>query len=668
MKSLFNFALSCFAFASVANAQLSYPQPKKIPQVETRFGVAIEDSFKWMENPSDPDLWGWIEEQKALTAGALDSNVGDEFARRTLEFRKLREEQAKVTEAAEARWSRAAAPGLEDDLRSMGIREQRFIKWEEPSRFLKSVPVKAESALYKLQSQAVHSGDLRRVIVSQKSDNKVVDILLVKFYTFIAWENDESFYYISDLDERIGGGKPGLFRHTVGEVQSEDVLLLTGRTSSSDLTVHQVGPRFFAEVDGTIGALQLSTGRLTNRIPVNGEIVEMTSANDAEATVLSFRSANYGEFQQLRLRDGQRRLLLGERDFVLEKTKRLGAGAVLVIGVRDGAHVAGVLSPLGELTMIPGLADGTIDYVSHTEDTVKLSFENYAQPKSIYAYDLKTAELKLLAKQSYPIEIESEKIFYTASTGQRASVWIMRKKGVALTATTPVILFGYGGFRVQITPAFGIYESLSWMEKGGAFAVATIPGSLDYGDAWWQVARNAGRTHSFDSFALAAKELIARGWTSSEHIGMMGASNGGTLVAGTLQRHPELFKAAVPIVGVMDLLNFPLFTAGKYWTNDYGNPFTERDFRGILPLSPYHALERKAYPATLVMTAEFDDRVVPMHSYKYVARLQEYNTSAAPILLYNKEWGGHGRASGSARESSRFVSAFYTFFAQQLGL
>ncbi len=668
MKSFLNSAVLFFVFSSVVSAQVSYPQPKKIPQVESRFGVSILDSFKWMENSSDPDLWSWIEEQKTFTANSLDTNLGDDFAKRTLEFRKLREEQGKITQAADPVFSRASVPGLEDDLRSMGVRDQRFIKWEVPSRSLKSVPVKAESSRYKLTSQTVHNGDLRRVIVSQKSDNQVVDILLVKFYTFIAWQDDESFYYISDLDERIGGGRPGLFRHTVGEIQSEDVLLLTGKTSSSDLTIHQVGERFFAEADGTIGSLQLSTGRLTNRLAVNGEIVEMSAGSEVEATVLTFRNANYGEFEQLRLRDGQRRRLLAEQDFVLEKTKRIGNNAVFVIGLRDGAHVAAILSPLGELTMIPGLDDGTIEYVSHTDESVKLSLETYSLPKSIYAYDLKSGELKLLAKQTYPIEIASEKIFYTASNGQRASLFIMYKKGTALTARTPVILFGYGGFRIAITPAFGIYESLSWIEKGGAFAVATIPGSLDYGESWYQLARNSGRTHSFDSFALAAQELIARGWTSSQNIGMMGASNGGTLVAGTMQRHPELFKAAVPIVGVMDLLNFPLFTAGKYWTTDYGNPFNEQEFRGIFPLSPYHALERKAYPATLVMTAEFDDRVVPMHSYKYVARLQEFNTSEAPILLYNKEWGGHGRASGSARESSRFVSAFYTFFAQQLGL
>jgi len=276
--------------------------------------------------------------------------------------------------------------------------------------------------------------------------------------------------------------------------------------------------------------------------------------------------------------------------------------------------------------------------------------------------------MKTLAQQSLGIEIEADKIYYTSATGEKASMWVMRKKGVKLNSSTPTILYGYGGFRVSVTPAFGMYESLPWMERGGAFAVVTLPGSLDYGLSWYEGARVGKRINAWDSFAAAGKELITRGWTSSEHLGMMGASNGGTLTAGTLERHAELFKAAVPLVGVMDLINFSLFTAGKYWTEDYGNPFVEKDFLAMFPLSPYHNIKRRAYPATMVMTAEFDDRVVPMHSYKYLARLQEYNTSDAPILLYNKEWGGHARASGSARESSRFVASFYTFFSQQLGL
>lgn len=662
MKSLI---ISALLFTQIAHAHIDYPVAKKIPQVETRFGTLIEDPYKWMENPSDPDLWGWIEEQKKVTNNYLEANLLDAFATRTLEYRKLRAEQAKVTEAAEPIIARPLAPLFEEDMGN----GKRFIQWKTTkNNNFKSNEPKTESATYAIKAQTVASGDLQRVIITQKSDNKLVDVLMVKFYTFITWADDNSFYYITDMDQNIGGGKPALLKHTVGEIQSEDQLLLTGRSGSSELTVHQVGKNFYAQVDEVIGSLQLSTGKLTNRHLVDGEIVEMQGDVEAEATILSFKNANRGEFHKLRLRDGSRRVFVKEQDFVLNGTKTLDIGNTLVLGLKDGSNVAGIYNSLSATLTMIDLQDGTIDYVSHSENVLKLGFETYVQPRKVYSYDLKTKELKVLAAQSLPIEVDAEKVYYTASNGELASMWVMKKKGVKLTDKTPTILYGYGGFKVSVTPAFGMYESLSWMEKGGSFVVVTLPGSLDYGYSWFEIAKVGGRIHAWDSFALAAKELFKRGWTSNEHIGMMGASNGGTLTAGTLQRHSDTFKAAIPIVGVMDLLNFPLFTAGKYWTEDYGNPFTEKDFHAMFPLSPYHNIEKRSYPATMVMTAEFDDRVVPMHSYKYLARLQEYNTGSAPILLYNKEWGAHGRASGSSRESSKYVAAFYTFFAQQLGL
>lgn len=655
-------AIATLCFISSSYAQYIYPVAKKIPQQEFRFGTIVEDPYKWMENANDPDLWDWIEEQKTFTTNYLDANLMDAFAARTLEVRKMREEQNKLP-------NKSLSTGLSNvqNLFKEEGRKERYIRWSKKSSSLKSISYQQESSLYKLRVQQVQSGDLLRLIISKKSDNSVVDILLVKFFSFVTWADDQSFYYVTDMDQRIGGGKPALFKHTVGEIQSDDQLLIAGKSASSSLTVHEVGDRFFIEVDEFIGSLQLSTGKVTNKLLVNGEIVEMLDSPEPKAIIRSFTNANFGEFHQLRLRDGVRSILLKEQNFVVEKTKRLNDEATLIIGLKDASHVAGILFKDGRLQMID-LQDGTIEFSSFNDNILKLNHETYTSPRRVYSYNLGTNELALASSQKLPFEVEADKIYYKASNGQDASLWVVKRKGLTLTAKTPVILYGYGGFRSSITPAFGMYESLPWIEKGGAFAVVTLPGSLDYGQSWYDLAKVSGRTNSFDSFALAAKELFKRGWTSPDHIGMMGASNGGTLVAGTLQRHSDIFKAAVPIVGVMDLLNFTLFTAGKYWTEDYGNPFIEKDFQAIFPLSPYHNIKRRSYPATMVMTAEFDDRVVPMHSYKYAARLQEYSTGEAPILLYNKEWGAHGRASGSSRESSRFVAAFYTFFAQQLGL
>jgi prolyl oligopeptidase len=667
MKALSTLAF--LVFATHTYAQYIYPTPKKIIQTEVRFGTVVVDPYKWMENPSDPDLWSWIDEQKTFTSSYLDSSLMEKFAARTLEIRKLRTEQARNTEGASDKSLKLTFRNPDEELLKLQKEKRTLINWTKKTNLLNKTlnDVKAESALYKLQVQTVHNGDLQRLLVINKADNKVNDILLVKFYSFIAWADDYSFYYVSDLDERIGGGRPGLFRHRVGEIQSEDELLVTGKSAASDISVHQLGNRFFVEVDGMIGGLLLKDGKVTNRIPVEGEIVDLNDSPEPFALVRSFKEANNAQLFMLRLRDGARSLFLGEQEFVIERASFINSKYTVVLGLKDASHVAAILSE-GKITVLDDLKDGTLEIKSADNSEVKFNYETYYHPRKVVSYNLGTAEVKVIAAQKLPFEVEAEKLFYTASNGQRASMWVVKKKGLKPSSETPTILYGYGGFKVSVTPAFGMYESLPWIENGGIFAVVTLPGSLDYGRSWYEIAKVEGRTHSWDSFALAGKELIRLGLTSKERLGMMGASNGGTLVAGTLQHHSDTFKAAVPIVGVMDLLNFSLFTAGKYWTEDYGNPFSEAGFRGIFPLSPFHNLERRDYPATMVMTAEFDDRVVPMHSYKYLARLQEYNTSQAPMLLYHKEWGGHGRASGSSRESSRFVAAFYTFFAQQLGL
>lgn len=649
--------LAGLLLSTVAEAQLAYPVTKKIPQTEIRFGTPIEDPYKWMENSSDPDLWNWIEEQKDLTANTLDAVQMDAFTARVVDFRKIRDEQNKVTAPPATKTPGAPLPDQD-----MG-RSTSFIKWQTTYNLKNNV--QKESAKFKVTAKAVGGGDLMRVSIANKSDNANVDVLMVKFFTFIAWADDDSFYYISDMDERIGGGRPALFKHTVGQIQSEDAVLLRGKTATSEVTVHQIGTSFYALVDGKIGSLQLATGKVTNVYPVNGSIIEVNDAPENTATVLSFAKANNGSLQKLRLRDGERTDFMPEQAFTIQTTKRLSSEKTLVKGIIDSSEVIGVFD--GNEVKLLDLKDGTIDFTVK-DNMVRIGIDTFSKPRRIFNYDVTKDELTAGPFQTYPIEVDAEKVPYTASNGQEASMWVMKKKGTTLTPSTATILYGYGGFRSSTSPAFGMYECLPWLEKGGAFVVVTLPGSLDYGNAWYEVARVGNRINSWDSFALAGQELIRRGWTSSDNLGMLGASNGGTLVAGTLQRHSDTFKAAVPLVGVMDLMNFTLFSAGKYWTNDYGNPFNEADFKAMFPLSPYHNIEARPYPATMVMTAEFDDRVAPMHSYKYVARLQEMNTSDAPILLYNKEWGGHARASGSDRESSRYVGAYYTFFAQHLGL
>ncbi|MGE3608261.1 MAG: prolyl oligopeptidase family serine peptidase [Bacteriovoracaceae bacterium] len=661
MKYLY---IAALLSSQVTFAQFRYPVAKKIPQIETRFGEMIEDPYKWMENPSDPDLWNWISLQKKFTSNYLDLNYFYSFKSKIIEFKTIRDQQELITKVEDAEKSSTSTPNPDFLFENQ---DQPIKVWSSSQKVSKISKVLKESPLYQIEEKAVAGGDIKRLIVTQKSDNKLKDILLIKFNTIVGWASEESFYYISDRDDKNAGGKPGLYLHIVGNAQAEDQLLLSGTKASSEIEVHQIGDKSFVEVDNTISSIQLETGKISNTQSFDGTILEITDSPQIEATILSYKNSNNGELTKLRLRDGQRRPFLKDLNFTILKTKRLIDDTTLIIGVNDGAQVAGIYKEGSPIQMLD-LTDGTIEFKTFKDGILKITHETFSSPKKLFSYNLETKELKVEASQTFPLEVQAEKIKYLASNGQEASMWLMRKKGVTLNSQTPTIFYGYGGFRVSVSPTFGIYESLAWMDKGGAFVVVTLPGSLDYGNSWYDLAKVGGRIHPWDSFALAAQELYKRGISSPEAAGIMGASNGGTLTAGTLERHGELFKAAVPIVGVMDLINFPLFTAGKYWTEDYGNPFTEKDFNAIYPLSPYHNLKKKNYPATMVMTAEFDDRVVPMHSYKYLARLQEYNTSNNPILLYSKEWGGHSKDSGPIGQRLNFLTAYFTFFAQQLGL
>ncbi len=663
-------------------AGLDYPQAKKIPQTELRFGALIEDPYKWMENPSDPDLWDWIQGQQNFTLNQIEKSRRDFFNQRLTYYRKIRAEQEKNTTDVINSWKSDSFFQFSQNSTPSNLFDHQYLRSQPPIRlkdwtapqFTKSDVV--PKPLYKLKTEAFYSGDLQRVIISKADTNEVVDILIVKFYEFIEWADEKSFYYITDHDERMGGGRRGLYLHTIGEIQSEDKLLVGAPTHTASLTIHKIQKRFFIEVGyqllgiskSYIANLELSSGKQSNKIPLKGPIRSLFDDKDPSVIELNYADANYGQLDLIRLRDGKRTLFLEAQKFVIEDVDHVQKNYFLVHGIAEGFKVLMTVNPKREAKLVERLNEGHIDIVGTKDLAIRLAYQTMGEAKKIYQLNLETNELTLLTYQNLGLELEWKSITYQATNRQSTPLWVVHKKGQEISTKTPMILYGYGGYRITITPTFGLLESLPWLEKGGAIAVADLPGSITYGASWHELARAGGRVHSWDSFALAAQELIRRGWTSSEHLGILGGSNGGTLVAGTMQRHRKLFKAAVPLVGVMDLLNFPMFTAGKYWTYDFGNPFEEKDFRAIYPLSPYHNLQNQDYPATLVMTAEFDDRVVPFHSFKYLARLQELNTSSSPMLLYTKEWGAHGRISGSPRENLEYMVTMYAFFAQHLGL
>lgn len=273
------------------------------------------------------------------------------------------------------------------------------------------------------------------------------------------------------------------------------------------------------------------------------------------------------------------------------------------------------------------------------------TYSSYATPPSIYRYDLKTGESQLLRRAKVDINPDDyvvEQVFYPSKDGTKIPMFITSKKGIKKDGKNPTLLYGYGGFNISLTPAFSVSRVL-WLEMGGVFAVANLRGGGEYGEDWHQGGTKLKKQNVFDDFIGAAEYLIAQKYTSPEKLAIQGGSNGGLLVGAAMTQRPELFAAALPAVGVMDMLRFHQFTAGRFWVDDYGSADDPEQFKALYTYSPYHNLKPgKKYPATLVTTADTDDRVVPGHSFKFAARLQASQAGTAPTLIRIETRAGHG--------------------------
>ncbi|MDQ3219616.1 MAG: prolyl oligopeptidase family serine peptidase, partial [Acidobacteriota bacterium] len=281
------------------------------------------------------------------------------------------------------------------------------------------------------------------------------------------------------------------------------------------------------------------------------------------------------------------------------------------------------------------------------------TYSSYNAPPTIYRYDMKTGKSEVFrqAKVKFtPADFDVKQVFYNSKDGTRVPMFIVHKKGIKLDGTNPTLLYGYGGFNVPMTPGFSVAR-LPWLEMGGVYVVANLRGGSEYGKTWWANGAKLKKQNVFDDFIGAAEWLIANKYTQPSKLAIQGGSNGGLLVGAVLNQRPELFGAALPAVGVMDMVRFPKFTIGWAWTSDYGSPDNPEEFKALYAYSPLHNVKTGAkYPATLVTTADHDDRVFPAHSFKYAAALQEAQGGDAPVLIRIETKAGHGAGKPTTKQ------------------
>jgi prolyl oligopeptidase len=326
-------------------------------------------------------------------------------------------------------------------------------------------------------------------------------------------------------------------------------------------------------------------------------------------------------------------------------------------------------TPDGEVTL-PGIGTAGGFAGKRNDPETFYSFSSFATPPSIFKYDLKSgkSEVYRISKAKFnPDDYVVEQVFYKSKDGTSVPLFITRKKGTKLDGTNPTILYGYGGFNISLTPNFSVAR-VAWLEMGGIYAQANLRGGGEYGEKWHQAGTKLQKQNVFDDFIAAAEFLIEKKYTSPKKLAIKGGSNGGLLVGACLTQRPELFGACLPAVGVMDMLRFHKFTAGRFWVDDYGSADDPEQFKALLAYSPYHNIKKGVkYPPTLVTTADTDDRVVPGHSFKFAARLQECQAGEAPVLARIETRAGHGAGKPTAKIIEELADE-YAFLVKVLGM
>ncbi|HFQ4928338.1 TPA: prolyl oligopeptidase family protein [Vibrio vulnificus] len=649
---------------------MQYIKTRKDPIVDHYFGHAVADPYRWLEDDRSAETTEWVSGQNAITFDYL-GQIG---------FRQQLREQI----AASQDYEKSSQPFVHGEYtyfyKNDGLQNQSVLyrrKGDEaaqvfldPNGFSDDGTTSLSGVFFSkddsLVAYTISEGgsDWRKIFVIDAETGEQIEPEIVDAkFTGVSWLGNQGFYYSrydkpqgSELSARTEQHK--LYYHQLGTPQSDDVLVfgeaegelhryVYGQTSEDDrylvISGHEStsGNRLFY-VDLQSDERQIYT--LLDHVDSDTHLLDST---DREFLLYTNLDAPNGKVVSVEIESGQWRDLIAEQDQPLEV---VAAGGYLF-----ATYMADVLSKVVQYSYqgekvreitLPGEGTATGLEGKKSQTTLYYTFTNYVTPPTIFSLDVNSGESQVFQESKAPFDrhqYESQQVFYSSKDGTLIPMIISYKKGIELNGKNPTILYGYGGFDVSLTPAFSGMVA-SWLELGGVYAVANLRGGGEYGKAWHNAGTQLQKQNVFDDFIAAAEYLIEQQYTSSDFLAIRGGSNGGLLVGACMTQRPELFKVALPAVGVLDMLRYHTFTSGEGWKYDYGTSAqSEEMFQYLLGYSPVHNVkEGTSYPATLVTTADHDDRVVPAHSYKFIAELQEKHQGANPVLIRIDVNAGHG--------------------------
>lgn len=653
---------------------LAYPDTRKDTTVmDEYFGTSVADPYRWLEDDLSDETGAWVKAQNELTFGYLDQ----------IPFR----DQIKDRLTELWNYEKFSAPSIKGDYtyfyKNDGLQNQSIMyrqKGEgEPEIFLNPNDFSADGTTSlagvsftkdgsKLAFQISEGGsDWRKVIVMDAESKKILEDTLIDIkFSGISWKGNDGFYYSSYDKPKEGSELSGLtqfhklFYHQLGASQADDQLVFGG-----DATPRRYIGGGVTE-DGNYLIISAATSTTGNELYIQdlrseaSTIVQIIDNFDndhwvihSEGDMLFVKTnmdAPNGKVVTTTIQDPMPATWV---DFIEETENVLRVGTAgnkfFANYLKDATSMVLQINADGSLEReieLPGVGSAG-GFGGKLEDTeLYYSFTSYVYPPTIFKYNIATGESEVYKKSGVkfdPTQFESKQVFYTSKDGTKVPMIITHKKGLELDGTNPTMLYGYGGFNISLTPNFST-SNIVLMENGGVFAVANLRGGGEYGEKWHSAGTKTQKQNVFDDFIAAAEWLIANKYTSSEKLAVAGGSNGGLLVGATMTQRPELMKVAFPAVGVLDMLRYHKFTSGAGWTYDYGNSDeSEEMFKYLLGYSPVHNTKSGThYPATMVTTADHDDRVVPAHSFKFASALQEAHEGANPVLIRVDVKAGHG--------------------------
>ncbi|MFA5575306.1 MAG: prolyl oligopeptidase family serine peptidase [Brumimicrobium sp.] len=654
----------------------NYPETKKGDVVDEYFGEEVADPYRWLEDDMSEETAAWVKAQNEVTFGYLNQ----------IPYKN------KIADKLNEIWNyeKIGSPFVRGNYtyfyKNDGLQNQFVIYrykngndsetaevFIDPNTFSEAGTTSLDALSFtesgKLVAYSISEGgsDWRKVIVlDAETKEQIGDTIIDVKFSGISWYKEEGFYYSSydkpegsELSEKTDQHK--LYYHQLATPQSSDKVIFGGKQSEKH---RYIGGEVTDDNKYLIITANIST--YGNKLFVkdlenpNAPLVTVVSDNTSSTDILD--------------NDGSTLYLITDRDAPNKRVVTVDlknpspenwtdlipeTNNVLTVSTAgeyffahymiDATSSVKQINKKGEIVReieLPGIGTANGFRAKAEETETYFSFSNYITPGNIYKLNLETGDSELYFQPNIsfnPEDYETKQIFYQSKDGTEVPMIISHKKGIELDGTNPSMLYAYGGFNISLTPSFSVVNAI-WMEMGGVYAVPNLRGGGEYGKEWHDAGTQMRKQNVFDDFIAAAEYLIKNKYTSNEKLAISGGSNGGLLVGATMTQRPDLMKVALPAVGVLDMLRYHTFTAGAGWAYDYGTSEDSKEmFDYLKGYSPVHNVkEGIEYPATLVTTGDHDDRVVPAHSYKFVAELQAKQTGNNPTLIRIEVDAGHG--------------------------